>query len=124
MDKSFTNARGIPVQRVMNLLRVLADLPAREPSVVSLREAVRRLGPSLRTLRSKGYTSEGLVDVLLRFGLGSRRSTLRDYVGEFAARPRRKLRRGRGRVPGVSPRQVRLAPAEAAVVVYDERAAQ
>jgi hypothetical protein len=106
MDKSSTRARCSSVQRVMNLPRVRADLPASKPSVVSVRETIRGLAPSLRTLRSKCGTSEGQVDIRLRVGVGSRRLALRGCVGEFAARPRGKLRR-----------------AEAALVVYDEGAA-
>jgi hypothetical protein len=89
-----------------------------------LREAIRRLAPRLQTLRSKGYTSEGIIDLLLHHGMGSSRSTLRSYLREFAPRPLADLRPEKGRATVDSLRQCAQAAATGGAVVHHARTVQ
>jgi hypothetical protein len=120
MGKSSTRPPRTSVQRVAERLRVRSDGPTREPKGFSLREAIRGLAPRLQTLRSKGYTTEGIVDLLLGHGMGSSGSTLRCYLRDFAPRLEMDLRRLRG----TSLRPRAQAADRVTVVVHVERAIQ
>jgi hypothetical protein len=83
------------VSLVEHLASTLQAVAAHEPEEVTKQEAVRRLLPSIRAAREKGYTLARIAALLSEAGLPVTGQALTSYIKQAAGSPARKKRRRR-----------------------------
>src|SRR5579859_1588882 len=100
----------IPISVIQELKTQMLNMPAAEPTEMSLVQAIRALAPDIRDMQARGYTMAQVADILTSTGIRIATTTLRSYLSRFVVEPMKPLRKGPRRV--ASKRDVVAAVAE------------